>query len=965
MALSQRVRGSLRPRAGWRECAWSIACLGGLAGAAAPMAMPAPESVLVAPDGSVPPGWAAEFSGAGAKASVKTHAAWAAFALPEKQTIDPSVNAAGFVADYSGVLRIEEPGRYRFGIEAQGGTAQISVFKSDGTRLATAANPAAARANTVFTPFVQLAAGEITVNVRYTRKGDGAARLRTLWEMERVNDTGFRAEPIPAWSVAVPKFATKDAAAGLAARHGRALLGELNCVSCHALPAKAEAAVEVVKSPLLGEIGRRANPAWLLQWVTQPHDVKPGTFMPDVIGESAQDRADADAIVHFLVAPRYDPDSASQPVANERTVLSEGRRLYHSVGCVACHGPLESQAAAFNDAELPSDMPTAHVPAPLGKLAGKWRVGPLSEFLVDPLRVHPGGRMPSMSLSNEESDLLSAYLVTALAGGKLEPEPPFAVDPAKVERGRAAFAARGCAACHEVGHGLPAVDTTLKAPALASAKLGKGCLDPTDTKSPRFELNDAERAALTAGIQSLSTCTGEPAPIDAMERAIDSLSCLSCHSKDGVGGPDKAIGGYFRTLTNADLGDEGSHPPHLTGVGSKLNTNWLSQVLLAGGRGRPYMATRMPQFGAGAVGTLAHRLAAQAGVWPDTDTQEPKPSDVIVAAGQKLVGEKGLNCISCHVFGESPPAGTPGPNIADFAGRIRYEWWKDYIMAPPRFKPGTRMPAFYATGKGAVTDIFNGDPDKQADAMWAYFTLGEFAPAPEGVPDSKGFALRVADRPLVFRTFLKDAGSRGIAVGFPGNGPHFAFDAATCRLVSAWHGAFLDASGAWAGRGGQVTDGQGDGDWKGECVTIVPKPDSTEEAWAPFATIVVSRFGGYTLDKAGVPTFRYTVQGTNRESKPAGTVLQVEDRFEPDAKADVLFKRSFIVRGMEGKKTPSFYIVLPGDYPVEGAAKIKAVKLVDIKNATTTRSAIPDGATTIAVTPAEVGDVVFVVEVAK
>lgn len=31
------------------------------------------------------------------------------------------------------------------------------------------------------------------------------------------------------------------------------MLGELNCVSCHALPAKAEAAVEVVKSPLLGE----------------------------------------------------------------------------------------------------------------------------------------------------------------------------------------------------------------------------------------------------------------------------------------------------------------------------------------------------------------------------------------------------------------------------------------------------------------------------------------------------------------------------------------------------------------------------------------------------------------------------------------------------------------------------------------------------------------------------------------
>lgn len=76
-------------------------------------------------------------------------------------------------------------------------------------------------ANTVFTPSVQLAAGEITVNVRYTRKGDGdSPGLRTLWKWSGANDTGFRAEPIPAWSVAVPRFAMKDAAAGLAAGTG-------------------------------------------------------------------------------------------------------------------------------------------------------------------------------------------------------------------------------------------------------------------------------------------------------------------------------------------------------------------------------------------------------------------------------------------------------------------------------------------------------------------------------------------------------------------------------------------------------------------------------------------------------------------------------------------------------------------------------------------------------------------------
>ena len=50
-------------------------------------------------------------------------------------------------------------------------------------------------------------------------------------------------------------------------------------------------------------------------------------------------------------------------------------------------------------------------------------------------------------------------------------------------------------------------------------------------------------------------------------------------------------------IGEADLGDEGRLPPHLTGVGDKLQPEWLREVLLNKGTARSYMATRMPQFG--------------------------------------------------------------------------------------------------------------------------------------------------------------------------------------------------------------------------------------------------------------------------------------------------------------------------------------------------------------------------------
>jgi hypothetical protein len=252
------------------------------------------------------------------------------------------------------------------------------------------------------------------------------------------------------------------------------------------------------------------------------------------------------------------------------------------------------------------------------------------------------------------------------------------------------------------------------------------------------------------------------------------------------------------------------------------------------------------------------------------------------------MGEKGLNCISCHVFGRFPPAGTPGPNITDFAERIRYDWWNVYVRDPVRWKPGTRMPQFYVTGKGQVTDVFGGDPQRQIDALWAYMSLSSFAPAPDGLQQKGGDMLKVEGRPIVFRVFLADAGSRGIAVGYPQQ-THFAFDATAVRLVSAWKGEFLDTSAAWKNRGGMIAGGRGNTEWKapnGPAFTL-----GTPNAW-PTATGLDAghHFKGYTLDTSGTPTFEY-------EIKSGTSSLSVFERFVPATKPGALLRREFVLKG--------------------------------------------------------------------
>ncbi|OYW12171.1 MAG: hypothetical protein B7Z55_18505, partial [Planctomycetales bacterium 12-60-4] len=127
------------------------------------------------------------------------------------------------------------------------------------------------------------------------------------------------------------------------AQAGSVLVSELRCAACHSgiergsLPEKA--------APELAEVGARVSPAFLQSFLAAPTVAHPGTTMPDVMGSRSDvERTQiAEALTHFLVAQSKGVFQAEAPQPIDK---KQGKDLFHSLGCVACHGPKEALSEA-------------------------------------------------------------------------------------------------------------------------------------------------------------------------------------------------------------------------------------------------------------------------------------------------------------------------------------------------------------------------------------------------------------------------------------------------------------------------------------------------------------------------------------------------------------------------------------------------------------------------------------------
>ncbi len=690
---------------------------------------------------------------------------------------------------------------------------------------------------------------------------------------------------------------------------GSLLISELRCAACHTNVARNS--IPEKTAPDLAEVGTRVTSAYLQRFLASPLTAHPGTTMPDVLASRPESERQkiAEAITHFLVAQStaVAPFEPTGPVDH-----AQGKELFHSVGCVACHGPKDALSdsqenprnnsladAEDDDAEddEESENPTRAarnaikpMAVPLEHVAIKYNLKSLSHFLFQPLRVRSSGRMPDMKLTPSESLAIAGYLM----GEQSQPSEPLVPDAALVAAGKNHFQELNCAACHS----LKGIETSpparlLKTGSLMTSDLTAGCLSKmpgtkSNDRSPRFDLDDNQRQAIVAAIREDAAIRGD-IPVDsdkvAVAKTLTAFRCVACHVRDEYGGVHDAHNSFFKG-SEMNLGDDGRIPPPLTLMGAKLKPTWMKKVLFDGESVRHYMVTRMPQYGSANLQHLPdlfRRLDVLTGpqmIIPNAGSRnesERQLEKLIRAAGRELLGDKGANCVACHPFNGKAANVNQGIDLLTSFERLQPEWFHRYLRNPGAFRPRTVMPTAWPDGVAAFNTILEGNTDRQLEAIWYYLSLGTSAADPSGVR-AVSTKIQVNDHAIVHRGRSRIAGFRGIAVGLPEK-LSYAFNAETGTLSAIWQGDFIGVN--WSGQGSGDFNSANEPIALPQDVSFVPLADENT-TWPLLPTMtkeaptnpnplypknVGYQFRGYFQDKLSIPTFQYR----------SGTI-EIEDR---------------------------------------------------------------------------------------
>lgn len=402
---------------------------------------------------------------------------------------------------------------------------------------------------------------------------------------------------------------------------GRVLIGELNCAACHAASDLGDQLLTKT-SPDLTHVGARVTPQYLRKFLASTHTVKPGTTMPDLLqGVPEGERGEAvESLVHFLVSHGGPIDQRSSGASIGE--IDSGRDLFHSIGCVACHQPIDPPAkhkidaaqAADDDEEKPDDKLIAALQpsAPLPPLAMKTTVTALAEFLHDPLAARPAGRMPAFHFGPGEPRALAAYLLReqysesekALGSG---------VDFAYFRGG---------------------FNTTAD---LAKAK-------------PEYETQLPEMDML-AGLAKVPIVDGRK-PTDngfgvrfrgLLDVPADGKYKFWTHSDDGS---------VLMIAGKVVVDNDGQHPPTEKAgeIDLRRGRHPLEALFVQGGGGYELAITWQPPGATERTSLAAGVLLNQAAAMIPQGIEDFKVDEAKVARGRELFGK--LGCASCHTTGE-------------------------------------------------------------------------------------------------------------------------------------------------------------------------------------------------------------------------------------------------------------------------------------------------------------------------
>jgi len=580
-----------------------------------------------------------------------------------------------FQAELSGGFKLEINGRLAFEASRSGGASAFSAP-------------------------VRLNKGPNPLKASFTSPSRGDA-----WFRLSATEKGTNTSPIPLAMFTHTGTPALQEAKRL--RLGRELFLEHRCAKCHDYKLSSESVPELsMDGPNLEGIGSRRNFDWMARWILDPKAQRASAHMPKLL-RGEEPARDAEAIAAFLASLKSGGEVTwVESRAAEKTAApalnGERENLFDKLHCGGCH-----TTPGAKDIE-PGKSSLKHV-------AAKFSPGKLADFLGKPEAHYAWIRMPNFNLAAAEAKELADFLLAAAdpPSAKATPE-----DPATLERGKRLVQTSGCLNCHVLK-----LENKFSAPRLAQlapAKWQLGCLAAEakpESKAPQFGFTTEEREALQALGRTDRASLARHVPAEFAERQTRALNCAACHGQiDGV--------------------------PPVEVLGGKLKPEWAARFIAGAIPYKPraerhpggeiWLEARMPAFKSRAE-LLARGLAAQHGYPPQTPPEPPIDRE-LARIGQQLVGKaRGFSCVSCHGVGSQPATEvfeSEGVNFAHAAERLLPDYYRRWLRSPTSIEPQTKMPVYFDEGRSPLTEVLDGDAEKQIDAIWQYLRLGRDMPPP-------------------------------------------------------------------------------------------------------------------------------------------------------------------------------------------------------------------------------------------
>ncbi len=552
---------------------------------------------------------------------------------------------------------------------------------------------------------------------------------------------------------------------------GKMLVADVACYGCHPIEGLNNLGK---RGPTLMDIRAKvSNTGWLANWIGYPKGWRPRTRMPNFwpgavdaanlppsdedpkkrLAEHLSERKeDVTAIAAYLWTTSEKALPSAPPGDADR-----GKTLVEKRGCAACH-VFEQGATA-----RPSNGSPERDYAP-----NLWNVGDKANrdwlylWVKNPKSMWPETKMPTLRLSDQEAADVSTYLMT-LKSDQQYPDVPELADDNKdrsklAEKGKDLIQKYGCFGCHDIRGmekaqkiGADLTEEGKKATDLLD--FGDAITDPrqetwvnwmvtklhtpriygyerAESKMPQFDFSDAEAKSILVFLRGevgdappteyLAAHAGDKKSIVEGERLVDIYGCRNCHVINNRGGQ---IRDKYDDFSNA--------PPWLNQEGARVQPGWLFSFLKAPHVIRPWLANtvHMPTFG------FSDEQATTLVRYFSADAEKPYPYQTVVRPPESTEEFKkqgalftALQCASCHVVNGKTPAGQdkPGPELLSVKERIRPDWLTPWLHDPGKVEPDVAMPSNWPDGQVNMPQYFDGDLEKQIEAVRRYLLyLGE------------------------------------------------------------------------------------------------------------------------------------------------------------------------------------------------------------------------------------------------